>query len=110
MTTEHHVVELEGEISLRTVLAQPHFLEDDFLLELELGLIEDRVDADVGEHLDGRDGTRRRQHRMIVSVVERGSGVHPSTHTFDISFHEAPSARGRALEEHVLEVVGKAEL
>src|SRR3989442_355758 len=90
--------------------AEPHLLEHDFFLELELGLVEDGVDADVGEHLDGRNRTRHRQYRMIERVVERGSSVHPSADTFDIPVHEAPGARGCALEEHVLEVVGKAEL
>jgi len=39
-------------MSGRIVLGQPHLLEDDLALGVELALLEARVDGDVGEQLD----------------------------------------------------------
>jgi len=97
-------------VAVRRVLTQPHLLDDDLLLKLELGLVEDGVDADVGHHLDGGDGARRREHRVVVREVERRSGVHPSADPLDVVIDEALRTRGGPLEEHVLEIMGQPEL
>ena len=110
MAVEHHPVELAGQVSLWSVLAQPHLLDDDFLLELQLGLVETRVDADVGEHLDGRNRARRGEDHVVVREIERGPSVHVSAERFDVSVDEALRARRRSLEEHVLEIVRQPEL
>ena len=110
MAAEHHAVEPPAEIALRAVFAQPHLFEHDLLLEVELGLVENRVDADVGEHLDRRNGARFRKHGVVEGVVERGAGVNPSADALDVPVDEASRAGGRSLEEHVLEVVRQAQL
>jgi hypothetical protein len=110
MTAEDHVVELPGEVALRAVLVEPHLLEHDLLLEIELGLVEHRVDADVGEHLDRRHRAQLRKHRVVEGVVPRGARVHPSADALDVAVDESPRPGRRTLEEHVLEVMRQAQL
>ena len=110
VAVEHHAIELSRQVPSRCVFAPPHFLDDDFLLELQLGLVEGRIDADVGEHLDRGSGARRRQHRVIEGEVERGSGVHAPADALDVAVDEAPRASRGPLEQHVLEIVRQTKL
>ena len=47
---------------------------------------------------------------MVVREVERGAGIHPASGPLHLSIDEASGPGRRAFEEHVLEIVGEAEL
>jgi hypothetical protein len=92
------------------VLGEPHLLEDDLALGVELGLGEVGVDGDVGQQLQASAEVLGRQHDVVVGVVVRGEGVALPAQPLDETVDRAGWSGRRALEEHVLEVVGEPEL
>src|SRR5439155_1021609 len=84
VAVEEELVEPKGEVATRVVLAEPHLLEDDALLEVERLLAERRVHAYVAEHLDGSDRARRGKQGVVVRVVERRPRVDPPPESFDL--------------------------
>jgi hypothetical protein len=67
---EGESIEVTHEVASGVVLAPAHLLEDDELLTLERAFIETGVARDVGEQLQAGHGATRRQHGVIVRIIE----------------------------------------
>jgi len=110
MALERRREQLADEKSPGIVVVQTHLLEHDLLFGLEETGLQAGVHADVHEHLDARHELARRQDRVIEGVVPRRPGVDTSADSLDLPLDESRRPCGRALEEHVLEIVGQPQL
>src|SRR5262245_2292874 len=110
MPVEELRVQLTRESTPRVVVAEAHFLENDVLLLFEHVRIERGVHRDVGEHLEPGDNAAGRKRDVVIGVVPRRPRVHTATDSLDVALHETSGTRRRTAEEHVLEIVRKAEL
>ena len=99
-----------GQEPVGVVLGQAHLVEHDEPLAVELGLVEARVDRDVGEERDARRRLARGQQQVEVGEVVGGEGVVLTPDALHHPVDGAGRTRRRPLEEHVLEVVREAEL
>ncbi len=86
------------------------FLDDDLHLFRELARIYHRIRVRVGLNLQPFRESRRRQHRVVGRGVVNRVGVQVSAARLGLLRDVADPAFPGALEEHVLESVGKAVL
>jgi hypothetical protein len=110
MALEHGLQQPPAEKAPGVVLGQAHLFQDDTFLRVENAGVEAGVDADVGEEVDRDADARDRQHHVVVGVIERGTSVHAPAHALHFAVDEPRRPGGRSLEEHVLEIMGEAEL
>ena len=95
---------------VRVVARGPDLLDDDLLLAVELGLVEQRVLEDVGEDVAGKRHVFLEHAGEIAGVLDRSRRIEVAADSRDGLGDGEGAARRCALESHVLEDVADAVL
>ena len=104
------LVEAPQQELLGVILDEIHLLEDDLLLVVDLVGREARVGREVGQQLDAGAQMLDGHHEVVVRRIVRRVGIARSAEALDHRVDRARWAGRRPLEQHVLDVVGQAEL
>ena len=92
------------------VAGRANLLDDDLLLAVELGLVEQRILEDVGEDVAGERHVLLEDAGEVAGVFHRGRRVEVAADIFDGCGDIERGARFGALERHVLEDMRNAVL
>ena len=108
MNTERGVPEQLAEFAAGIVAAHGHFLQDDDLLAFPFVFRKRRVHDGIAENLEPHFPVGCRQDNMEDGAIEGGVGVDASAGGIELPGDFACAAGGRALEDHVLDIMGEA--